>query len=140
MVAGLTALLTVGVIVDRRPGGWEVALFGAHLFYLEHVPPLIWPRETFSPEKWKQTRPDGRYRFAKSLLSNHQLEGRTPSEVDSLLGSMRAFSCLDQVSANETRCSYLLRKVDFQNLWWKLELEFKNGRVSQVRRGLAWID
>jgi hypothetical protein len=49
-------------------------------------------------------------------------------------------SCLDQVGANETLCPYLLRKVAFQDLWWELELEFKNGRVTEVRRGLAWID
>ena len=109
---------------------------------LPHVSPLTWPHDTFSSEAWKQTPPEGRYRLVRSLLSSDQLKGRTPGEVDRLLGGMRVDrrSCLDQVGANETRCDYLLRKVGFQNIWWLLELEFKNGRVTEARRNLAWID
>jgi hypothetical protein len=138
----LIALGTVAVIVDRRPGGWDVALYEARLSYFEHVPPLFWPRETFSPEAWKQTPHDGRYRFVKSLLSKNELKGRTPSEVNSLLGGMRAdrLSCLDQVGVKDDWCAYPLRTVGFQNLWWELVLEFKNGRVSEVRRVLAFLD
>jgi len=142
IAAGLIALGTVGIVVDRRSGGWDTALFEAHMLYLEHVPPLTWPHDTFSPEAWKQTPPDGRYRLVKSLLSSDRLKGRTPSEVDRLLGGMRADrrSCLDQVGADETRCTYLLRKVGVQNLWWILSLEFKSGRVTAAQRTLAWID
>jgi hypothetical protein len=142
IASAFLALGAVGVVVARRPGEWDTALFEAHLHYLEHVPPLFWPRDTFSPEAWKQTPPDGRYRLVKSLVSKEQLKGRTPSEVDRLVGGMRAdrLSCLDQVGANEGRCPYLLRKLGFQNLWWELELEFKSGRVIEVRRRMAWID
>jgi hypothetical protein len=132
----------VGIVIDRRPGGWDGAVFEARLLYYEYVPPLTWPDDTFSSEAWKQTPPEGRYRLLRSLLRSDQLEGRTPSEVDRLLGGMRAdgLSCLDRVGANESRCMYLLRKVGFQNLWWFLELEFANGRVTEARRGMAWID
>lgn len=135
------AAVTVGIIVDRHAGGWDLVLYEAHLRYLEHVPPLTWPRDTFTPEAWKQTPADGRYRFVKSLLSSDQLRGRTPSEVDRLLGGMRAdrLGCLDLVGPDD-HCTYLVRKVGFQNLWWILLVEFKNGRVSEVRRTLAFID
>lgn len=142
IAAGLTTLGLVGVVVDRREGGLDAALFEAHLLYLEPVPPLTWPHDTFSPEAWKQTPPEGRYRLVRSLLRSDQLKGRTPSEVDRLLGGMRVdrLSCLDQVDAKETHCQYLLRKVGVQNLWWLLDLEFKNGRVTEGRRTVGWID
>ena len=77
-----------------------------------------------------------------SLLGNEQLKGRTPSEVDGLIGGMRAdrLGCLDHVGANEKQCTYLLRKVGFENLWWVLVVQFKNGTVTEIRRTSAWID
>jgi hypothetical protein len=138
----LVVLGIVGTVVHRRPGGWDLALYEAQLSYFDNVPPLTWPRDAFSPEAWKQTPPDGRYRFAKSLLSSKQLIGRTPSEVDRLLGGMRAdrLGCLDHVANDETDCDYSLRRVGFQSLWWVLELKFKDGRVVEARRILAFID
>lgn len=141
IIAWAITLATVGIAVDRLTGGWNAVFYAAHLLYLEHVPPLTWPRDTFSPEAWKQTPPGGRYRFVKSLLSSDQLTGRTPSEVDQLLGGMRAdrLGCLDMVGPDD-HCTYLVRKVGSEGLWWILVVEFKDGRVSEARRTLAFID
>jgi hypothetical protein len=113
IAAGAIILATIAIGVNRLAGGWDGLFYLGRLFYLNEVLPLTWPRDTFTPEAWKQTPKESRYRLAKSLLSSDQLRGRTPSEVDRLIGGMRAdrLGCLDQLAADGD-CTYLLRKVD----------------------------
>jgi hypothetical protein len=121
-----------GVVVHERLGGWEGAAYQARLLYLAHVPPLTWPRDTFTPEAWARTPVEERYRFAKSLLKDRRLEGRTLSEVGTLLGG--------KVEPDVTQRLYPLRRAGFQNLWWVIVIELEGGHVATVRRDIAWLD
>jgi hypothetical protein len=75
----LIVLLSIGatVVVDREVGGWSGVFYWARLRHIEHVQPLVWPREAFVPEAWKGSAVGTRYRFAKSIVSDPTLIGRT---------------------------------------------------------------
>ena len=47
---------------------------------------FFWPRESFDPNRWRQTPSEERYRQVNDLLSKHNLVGRSEGEVEALLG------------------------------------------------------
>jgi hypothetical protein len=133
MAFSVTAVAIVGaVVITARPGSWRDALYQAHLYYLARVPPLMWPRDTFTPAGWAQTPVAERYRLTKSLLADAGLKGRTRSEIAALLG--------DDVPRDATQTLYPLRRVGFQNLWWAMVVEFDHEHVVAARRDMAWLD
>jgi hypothetical protein len=133
--AGLCAavslfVLAAAIIAVDRLGGVGQTIYLTRLVYLQHVPPLFWPAEEFTPEAWQSSPPAERYRFAKVLVSKRLLIGRTPAEVASMLGG----------SAPDGEAWYRLRRVGLQNLWWVLRVEARDGRVVDVRCGMAFLD
>jgi len=133
-MAVLAAVILVAgsVLAHDRLGGWTGLVYSARLYYLQNVPPLFWPNEPFAAESWHETRPEDRYRFAKSLLHESPLVGASVDEVTQLLGG--------DIPATANQFKYALRRCDFQNLWWVLVLEFENRQCKSVRHDLAWLD
>jgi hypothetical protein len=126
----LTTLLFAATLVERFLGGWRGLVYQTRLLYLEQVPPVFWPRTEFTPEAWTATPQGERHRFAKGLVGSRRLLGLTSSEVANLLGG----------PTSETQAVYPLRRAGVQNLWWVLVVEFQNGHVARVRRGIAFLD
>jgi hypothetical protein len=62
-----------------------------------------WPRETFDPNRWRQTPSEERYRQVNDLLSKHKLVGRTVGDVELLLGKP------DNRAADGRYVSYVLK-------------------------------
>ena len=132
MLGVMAVALLCAVAITARLGGWRAALYQVRLRYLAHVPPLMWPRDTFTPAGWAQTPAAERYRLSKSLLADARLTGRTRSEVAALLG--------DDVPREAAQTLYPLRRAGFQNLWWVMVVEFDHDQVVAVRRDMAWLD
>ena len=130
-VGMMVVAITCAIVITARLGGWQAALYQARLRYLARVPPLMWPRDTFTPAGWAQTPVAERYRLSKSLLADAGLKGRTRSEVAALLG--------DDVPRDATHI-YPLKRAGFQNLWWVIVVEFDHEQVVAVRRDMAWLD
>ena len=127
----LCALPLLAAYAHRTFGGWEGTLYHAELWYLEHLVPLTWASHDFTPKAWQATAPEQRHVLLSSLLSSRALEGKTPAEVQQLLGG--------RISADADRRIYRVARSDVQSLWWVLVVEFKNGHVASARRHMAWL-
>jgi len=79
----------------------------------------------FTPEAWQATMPESRHLYARDLLSSNVLEGRTPDEVRTILGTPDS-----EEHEGLLRYSYTVKSQECGMDHWLLAVEFSNGRVQ----------